>query len=83
MGAQVVHSMSVSNDHFRGGGVRVKVTSSTRSVLVPSSGFGIGRGAPNTDPSSVWYTERVFSPMYYERKRKREEMENGEDYDDA
>ena len=27
--------------------------------------------------------KRVFSPMYYERKRKREEMENGEDYDDA
>ena len=45
--------------------------------------FGIGRGAPNTDPSSVWYTKRVFSPMYYERKRKREEMENGEDDDDA
>ena len=27
--------------------------------------------------------KRVFSPMYYERKRKREEMENGEDDDDA
>ena len=23
--------------------------------------------------------KRVFSPMYYERKRKRDEMENGED----
>ena len=27
--------------------------------------------------------KRVFSPMYYERKRKRDEMENGEDDDDA
>jgi hypothetical protein len=27
--------------------------------------------------------KRVFNPMYYERKRKREEMENGEDEDDA
>ena len=27
--------------------------------------------------------KRVFSPMYYERKRKRDEMENGEEDDDA
>ena len=53
------------------------------SVRYTRRGFGIGRGAPNTDPSSVWYTERVFSPMYYERKRKREEMENGDDDEDA
>ena len=27
--------------------------------------------------------KRVFSPMYYERKRKRDEMENDEDDNDA
>ena len=27
--------------------------------------------------------KRVFSPMYYERKRKRDAMENDEDDDDA
>ena len=59
--------------------------------------YGIDAGPPSPCPTQYFAEEddssteselaaeikRVFSPMYYERKRKRDEMENGEDDDDA
>jgi hypothetical protein len=46
------------------------------------------RAPPDEDDSSTESEiaaeiKRVFSPMHYERKRKREEMDNGEDDDEA
>ena len=59
--------------------------------------YGIDDGPPSPALTQCFYDEDdssteseiaaeikcVFSPMYYERKRKRDEMENGEDNDDA
>ena len=59
--------------------------------------YGIDDGPPSPASTQCFYDEddssteselaaeikRVFSPMYYERKRKRDEMENSEDADDA
>ena len=59
--------------------------------------YGIDDGPPSPALTQCFYDEddsmteseleldikRVFSPMYYERKRKRDEMENDEDDNDA
>jgi hypothetical protein len=59
--------------------------------------YGIDDGPPSPALTQCFYVgddssteseldaeiKRVFSPMYYERKRKRDEMENSEDADDA